>query len=190
MTRTTPPRPVDVAEALPQLAPLARPAVRLHPRPGAPSQGDSSVGRPLLWPASEPWPYCDGPHEPVGFIVPTSPEDVRLERRIRAAALGRPHDNPYRPAFTPEEQETRWRIQAGRPWSEGPVAMLPVAQLYLRDVPLLRPAGHTDVLQVLWCPNESQGARRLADSGCGGRRQVSTRVSRALSPDERPCPCR
>jgi hypothetical protein len=39
-------------------------------------------------------------------------------------------------------------------------------------------------------PNESQGARRLADSGCGGRRQVSTCVSRALSPDERPCPCR
>ena len=39
-------------------------------------------------------------------------------------------------------------------------------------------------------PNESQGARRLADSGCGGRRQVSTCGSRALSPEERPCPCR
>ena len=38
--------------------------------------------------------------------------------------------------------------------------------------------------------NESQGARRLADSGCGGRRQVSTWFSRVLSPDERPCPCR
>ncbi len=38
--------------------------------------------------------------------------------------------------------------------------------------------------------NESQGARRLADSGCGGRRQVSTLGSWALSPDERPCPCR
>ena len=34
MTRTTPPRRVDIAEVLPQLAPLARPAVRLHPRPG------------------------------------------------------------------------------------------------------------------------------------------------------------
>ncbi len=30
--------------------------------------------------------------------------------------------------------------------------MLPVAQLYLRDVPLLRPPGQADLLQVLWCP--------------------------------------
>jgi len=152
MTRTTPPRPVDVAGALPQLAPLARPAVRLHPRPGRPSRGDSSVGGPLLWPAGEPWPYCDGPHEPEGHSVPASPEDVRWERRIRAGALSRPHGDPYRPAFTPEELETLERIRAGRPWPEGPVAMVPVAQLYVRDVPLLRPPGHADVLQVLWCP--------------------------------------
>jgi hypothetical protein len=157
MTRTTPPRPVDVAGALPQLAPLARPAVRLHPRPGAPSRGDSSVGGPLLWPAGEPWPYCDGPHDPYDLTVPTSPEDVRLDRRIRAAALSRPHDNPYHPPFTPEELETLRRIQAGRPWPEGPAAMLPVAQLYLRDVPVLRPPGHADVLQVLWCPFDHGG---------------------------------
>ncbi len=30
--------------------------------------------------------------------------------------------------------------------------MLPVAQLYVRDVPLLRAPGKADVLQVLWCP--------------------------------------
>jgi hypothetical protein len=30
--------------------------------------------------------------------------------------------------------------------------MLPVAQLYLRDIPLLRPPGQADLLQVLWCP--------------------------------------
>ncbi|MGZ3113503.1 HAD hydrolase-like protein [Streptomyces sp. H62] len=29
----------------PEPAPLARPAARLHPRPGAPSVGDSSPGR-------------------------------------------------------------------------------------------------------------------------------------------------
>ena len=34
MTRTTPPRPVDVAAVLPSLAPLARTATQLHPRPG------------------------------------------------------------------------------------------------------------------------------------------------------------
>lgn len=157
MTRTTPPRPVDIAEVLPQLAPLARPAVRLHPRPGAPSPGDSSAGGPLLWPAGEPWPYCDGPHEPVGLAAPTSPEGVRLGRRIRVAALSRPHGNPYHPSFTPEELETLRRIQVGRPWPERPVAMLPVAQLYLRDVPVLRPPGQADVLQVLWCPFDHGG---------------------------------
>ncbi|MET8751473.1 hypothetical protein ABZW32_15440 [Streptomyces sp. NPDC004667] len=99
MSRTTPPRPVDVAAVFPQLAPLARTATRLHPRPGSPAPHDSSVGGPLLWPADEPWPHCDEGHE-----------------------------------------------------GGGPVAMVPVAQLYVRDVPLLRAPGGTDLLQVLWCP--------------------------------------
>lgn len=98
--RTTPPRPFDVAAVFPQLAPLARTTTRLHPRPGSPSPYDSSVGGPLLWPARQPWLYCDK-------------------------------------------------------WHEGPVSpLLPVAQLYARDVPLLRPPGRTDLLQVLWCPSE------------------------------------
>ncbi|MFC7180702.1 non-ribosomal peptide synthetase [Kitasatospora paranensis] len=40
---------------------------------------------------------------------------------------------------------------AGRP-PAGPVAMLALAQLYVRDVPALRPPGRADLLQVLWCP--------------------------------------
>lgn len=32
--------------------------------------------------------------------------------------------------------------------------LLPVAQLYVRDVPLLRAPGRCDLLQVLWCPFE------------------------------------
>ncbi|XVU21398.1 hypothetical protein ACQPZJ_29505 [Actinoplanes sp. CA-054009] len=59
--RTTGPSPVDLAAALPQLAPLARTTVRLHPRRGAPTVDQSSMGGPLLWPAGEPWPMCDGP---------------------------------------------------------------------------------------------------------------------------------
>ncbi|MFD5142687.1 hypothetical protein [Streptomyces sp. NPDC058401] len=31
---------------------------------------------------------------------------------------------------------------------------MPLAQLYVRDVPQLRPPGRTDLLQVLWCPSE------------------------------------
>ncbi len=107
-TRTTPPRPVDIAAVLPELAPLARPAIRLHPRPGSPSPQDSSVGGPLLWPADEPWPRCHhASHGPVA-------DD----------------------------------------WNEGPIALVPVAQLHVRDIPLLRPPGRADVLQVLWCPFE------------------------------------
>lgn len=99
-TRTTPPRRFDVAAVFPQLGPLARPALRLHPRPGSPSPYESSVGGPLLWPADQPWPYCDK-------------------------------------------------------WHEGPLSpLLPVAQLYVRDVPLLRSLGRADLLQVLWCPFE------------------------------------
>lgn len=148
MSRTTPPRPVDVTAVFPQLAPLARTATRLHPRAGSPSPRDSSVGGSLLWPATEPWPYCDGPHVPDGFPV-TSPGDVRLARRIREAAANRP---PGQPRFTPQELAIDKRINAGHPWPESPVAMLPVAQLYVRDLPLLRPPGRADLLQVLWCP--------------------------------------
>ncbi|MFJ4778170.1 hypothetical protein [Streptomyces sp. NPDC088762] len=110
VSRTTPPRPLAVTAVFPQLAPLARPATRLHPRPGAPSPHESSVGGPLLWPADEPWPYCAQRHQ--------------------------------------------WHEAPGDEWHEGPNAMVPVAQLYVRDVPLLRPPGQSDLLQVLWCPFE------------------------------------
>ncbi|MFJ3174202.1 hypothetical protein ACIPJK_25930 [Streptomyces roseus] len=39
-------------------------------------------------------------------------------------------------------------------WHDGPNPMVPVAQPYLRDVPLLRAPGRADLLQVLWCPFE------------------------------------
>lgn len=157
--RTTPPRPVDVTAVFPELASLARPAVRLHPRPGSPSPGESSVGGPLLWPAAEPWPHCEGPHLDSGFR--RSPAEVRLERR----RLARLHQDPHGPAFTPEEAAIkdrnaamlRERLDAGPPWpAECPVPMLPVAQLYLRDIPLLRPPGQADLLQVLWCPYDHE----------------------------------
>ncbi|WUL37057.1 hypothetical protein OHB20_46550 [Streptomyces canus] len=152
VTPVTPPRPLDVAAVIPQLIPLARTATRLHPRPGAPTWYDSSVGGPLLWPADEPWPHCEGPHVVDGVNPALSPADVRVERRIRAASHGR--------SLTPQERETLERIRPSREYPlrvavqpyDGSIAMLPVAQLYARDVPdLLTPEG-TDLLQVLWCP--------------------------------------
>lgn len=151
MSFTTPPRPVDVAALFPQLAPLARTATRLHPRPGAPTVHDSSVGGPLLWPADEPWPHCEGPHDKRAAPVVHAPDDIRLLRRDRAVATERLRRDPQAPEWTPEELETENRLRAGRPWFDGPIPLLPVAQLYARDVPFLCPPD-ADLLQVLWCP--------------------------------------
>ncbi|MFD9691707.1 DUF1963 domain-containing protein [Kitasatospora sp. NPDC059088] len=70
MTRRTPPRPLNVEELFPEVVPLRREAVRLHPRAGRPAPGDSSVGGPLLWPAEEPWPECPRhPGSPMVAVV-------------------------------------------------------------------------------------------------------------------------
>jgi hypothetical protein len=152
MTRTTPPRPADLVALFPELLPLARTATRLHPRPGSPTPRDSSAGGPLLWPADEPWPYCAEPHAEVPGSV-TTPAEVRLLRRTLTDASSRPIQTGVE-LLTADEQAVVQRIHAGRPWVPEPVAMLPVAQLYLRDIPDLRAPAGTDLLQVLWCPFE------------------------------------
>ncbi|WP_189866899.1 hypothetical protein [Streptomyces poonensis] len=148
---TTPPRPFDVTALFPQLAPLARTATRLHPRPGVPTVHDSSVGGPLLWPADDPWPYCDEPHNRAAALEIQSPDDIRLQRRRLTASAERLHRDPDAPQWTPEEREALERARAGRPWFDGPIPLLPVAQLYARDIPFPCPPDK-DLLQVLWCP--------------------------------------
>ncbi|MEV7402042.1 DUF1963 domain-containing protein [Streptomyces sp. NPDC091267] len=107
MTRTTPPRPLDVEALFPEVAAYRRKTVRLHPRGGNPGTGESSLGGPLLWPRSLAWPHCTDDHPRTAFAPP------------RAA---------------------------------GALPLVPVLQLYAREVPELPfPAG-ADVLQVLWCP--------------------------------------
>ncbi|WP_204082651.1 hypothetical protein [Asanoa ishikariensis] len=64
---TTAASPIDVPEVFPEVVPFAMTTVRLHPRPGAPTADQSSMGGPLLWPAREPWPVCDGP-EPADHL--------------------------------------------------------------------------------------------------------------------------
>lgn len=150
MARTTPPRPLDITAPFPELAALARSAVRLHPRPGSPTAGDSSVGGPLLWPAGEPWPTCPDHDAPTHRGV--APDDVRQRRRILADAWTRPRAEGA-DLLTPDEREIVDRAVDERPLpQDGPVPLIPVLQVYAADVPALpRPAG-TDLLQVLWCP--------------------------------------
>ncbi|MDA3649615.1 hypothetical protein LZ318_08190 [Saccharopolyspora indica] len=149
MTRTTPPRPLDVASAFPELRPLARRAVRLHPRRGRPTRSESSVGGPLLWPVDEDWPVCTATHG--GWDKPVSLEDVRRRRALLEQAWLRPRP-PGQNLLSAEEAALLASLEEGHTRHAGPNALLPVAQLYLRDVPGLTGPEGADVLQVLWCP--------------------------------------
>jgi hypothetical protein len=151
MTYRTPPRPLDVVSLFPELATTARTATRLHPRPGDPTAHDNSVGGPMLWPAEEAWPTCAEKHRTHAL---TTLRDVRTRRRILAAAWRRPR-TPTTNLLTPEEQAVVDRIDAGYDPAllpAEPQPVIPLAQLYARDVPGLPCPDGTDLLQVLWCP--------------------------------------
>ncbi|MFD4671245.1 hypothetical protein ACFWNN_16030 [Lentzea sp. NPDC058450] len=157
MVRTTPPRHVDIAALIPGLALLARTTVRLHPRPGEPTAADSSIGGPLLWPSDEAWPTCAEHAGPVleGASIP----DVLARRRILAEAWARPRE-PRQNLLTEQEKVVVDRVDDGEEIAQhGPLPMVPVAQLYARDVPGLPSPGGADLLQVLWCPfdHEDEG---------------------------------
>ncbi|MGW6442149.1 hypothetical protein [Lentzea sp. NPDC055074] len=47
----------------------ARPAVLLNPLEGDPTDADSHIGGPMLWPIDDPWPRCeDASHTPEPFV--------------------------------------------------------------------------------------------------------------------------
>ncbi|MEU6087392.1 hypothetical protein ABZ865_11390 [Streptomyces sp. NPDC047085] len=149
MTRTTPPRPLDITRYFPELAPLARSAVRLHPRAGAPTAADSSVGGPLLWPADEPWPTCSEHAGPWHRGV--APDDVHVGRRVLREAWARPRAEGADLLTAQERALVDRGRESRRIDQDGPVPLVPVAQIRAADVPTLpRPAG-IDLLQVLWC---------------------------------------
>jgi len=151
VVRTTPTRPVDVAALFPALAAHARPATRLHPRAGAPTAGQSSVGGPLLWPAAEPWPFCDESREDT--FDPVTPETERRRRAILGAAWARTPRGERLRITEAERAELDEAEAADPPELDGErVAMVPVVQLYRRDTPGFIGPADADLLQVLWCP--------------------------------------
>lgn len=119
MIRTTPERPVDIDEVVPELSAHRGVGTRLHARPGVPRPEQSSVGGQFLWPTDEPWPLCTEPHKRrFGERL----ADVRLRRRIleevwsRRPAPGEPE------GLTEEEFETLRSLRRGRhapPWLAG-----------------------------------------------------------------------
>lgn len=153
MGRTTPPRPADIAELFPELRQYSATATRLHPRPGAPTTADSSVGGPLLWPVDEPWPVCtDGDAHYVSVL--RTPASVRRSREIFAAAQARAAATGVSYHLTAEERAEVPAYDFSEPdhLVAQPIPLIPVAQLHRRDVPDFAGPEGTDLLQVLWCP--------------------------------------
>jgi hypothetical protein len=155
MPFTTPDRRYDLAALWPELAPLARRAVRLHPRRGNQTADQSSLGGPLLWPTDEPWPTCSGPHE---WVSLTTIDEVVEYRRIMELAWSRTGVGSAN-RFTPEERAFLDMLDApdrSDPWRVEfrtmEASLIPVAQLFTRDVPGLPFSDRFDLLQVLWCP--------------------------------------
>lgn len=141
---------MDVASVVPALAGYAGRTTRLHPRPGAPAVTDSSVGGPLLWPAGEPWPHCDHPHDDVGDL--SAPAAVRRERAVLGAAWARTPRGERLRITAAERAELDALESAAAELDGAPVSMVPVAQLYRRDTPGFIGPPDADLLQVLWCP--------------------------------------
>ncbi|WP_431033487.1 hypothetical protein ACQYWQ_08625 [Streptomyces sp. P6-2-1] len=152
MTRTTPPRPLDIEAVFPELRAHRGTTTRLHPRPGRPGVRDSSVGGPLRWPREEPWPVCPEAHGPRRG---RRPADIHRARRVLAGAWSRD------PAHGPTDEERRLlgALREEHRAESAPVPLVGLAQLYRRDVPDLLPGpGGRDLLQVLWCPFDAHGA--------------------------------
>ncbi len=132
--KTTPLPPLDITAFFPELVPLARRAVRLHPRRNPdPGVGESKLGGTLLWPMNEPWPFCT-----VGQVEsePQRTRDAKLlrEEAERSSMFG------HQPASQ----------AAGQPHG----AYVGVIQLRVADVPELGFPEGCDLFQLLWCPRD------------------------------------
>jgi hypothetical protein len=153
-----PPRPLDITEHFPELRDHSATATRLHPRPGAPTTTESSVGGPLLWLANEPWPVCtDRDAHYVSQL--RTPAALRRSREIYAAAQARAAASGARYQLTDPERAAVTSPDFSEPHDQSnqTIPLVPVAQLYRRDIPDFVGPDGADLLQVLWCPLDHRG---------------------------------
>jgi hypothetical protein len=74
---TTPPRPVNLVELFPEVKPLQRFTLRLHPHfSDEPAPGASKLGGRFLWPAAEPWPTCEAFKIPLVPVLQLTADDA------------------------------------------------------------------------------------------------------------------
>jgi hypothetical protein len=165
---TTPPPPAELLARLPELDRLGRTTTRLHPRPAPVDATQSHVGGPLRWPADEPWPTCDTPHQ----VREEVPIPAELMERLRTAEARRTQRHVMAEGEREVADEIARLVGPGYTgWgttNDGPVVghryvprphprpnpMVALAQLRAEDVPDLPRPGGADLLQVLWCPFE------------------------------------
>ncbi|GAA2478548.1 hypothetical protein GCM10010406_13390 [Streptomyces thermolineatus] len=156
----------ELVHSFPELREYFRTALLLEPQPGEPGPHESSVGGPLLWPADEEWPVCTEDHL-VGHHEDLSAEERSvLEGARRTGTERRSGGNSV---LTEEEASAydrisargevidtvSWQVHSLRPETPAAgVAMVPVLQLFAGDVPGVEWPEGTDLLQILWCPND------------------------------------
>ena len=75
--RTSAPPPTDILAFAPELKPLVKVALRLHPRFGdEPNSDRTKFGGRFRWPASEPWPLCDEHRIPFVTVLQLRADDA------------------------------------------------------------------------------------------------------------------
>jgi hypothetical protein len=159
-------------EAVPALRHYIRTGVLLNPLVAEVTPEDSSVGGPLLWPAAEAWPVCTAEHlVPHVEVIPEA--DQRALEQIERDRAERGRNGGQAKALTGEEwavcqrisvlggafdTTAPWQVYSERPERPaGDVAMVPIVQLFAKDLPIGRWPTGKDLLQVLWCPNDHHG---------------------------------
>jgi hypothetical protein len=134
--RTRPPQqPIDAR--FPDLLPLQRVAVRLHPhRVAAPLPPSASkIGGHILWPEDESWPVCTEREYAVEPVAPPNP--VALTDLLTGRSYGETWIGP--------EDRRHTGIY------------LPVLQLRRDDVPELPFPDDSDLFQLVWCSRLHEG---------------------------------
>ncbi|SEL21389.1 hypothetical protein [Streptacidiphilus jiangxiensis] len=174
MPVTTPVARAALLGRFPELTRYGRTATRLHPRPGAPTAQDSSVGGPLLWPSDEAWPTCTLRHPVEKQRPETEQEAARrhaqsvearsrkwlhvaeleaLGDRIAPELLARARASAATPPPPTGPGSVTWHEYEQLP---EPVVLVPVLQLHRRETSAVPFPDGTDLLQILWCPGRHE----------------------------------
>jgi len=163
MSRRTPAPTRVITTRYPKLMPLARTAVRLHPRPAAvdvPASA-SKIGGPILWPLTDPWPTC-GDLEYVVQQVELAPDDPFS---IMAAQ--------HNPGLL--RRGTAYEGSGVGPADQRHTGIfLPILQIRRADVPELPFPAESDLFQMVWCS-------RLHMPDLQPRMRVAWRTERLLT---------